>query len=132
MTANQGNTAEGNAQVEMMIGQVGGSVYHVHGDFQQVNQQVTGELAQRDYLLGLMTELRQEIAAARERAELSDEASAEAQRELDSATAEIDAAVTGDRSRLISVLERLKLPLRGAIDLAAKVGEIIMTVKSLR
>lgn len=87
---------------------------------------------QRAELLGLIAELRRAIAAAQERAELSTEASAIAQYELDHAADEVDMAIGGDSRGLLASLKRLRKPLAGAVDLLAKIAAIAAAVQGLR
>lgn len=96
------------------------------GDLHEASEDHRGEL------LGLIAELQRAIAAARERAELSTEAVAIAQYELDTATDEVDMAISGDSRGLLASLKRLRKPLAGAVDLLAKVAGIAAAVQGLR
>jgi hypothetical protein len=98
----------------------------VGGDLHEASEDNRGEL------LSLIAELRHAIAAAQKRAELSTEANAIAQHELDTAADEVEAAIGGDSSGLLSSLKRLRKPLAGAVDLLAKVAAIAAAVQGFR
>jgi hypothetical protein len=91
--------------------------------------------ASADYgseLLSLIDELRHAITVAQQRAELSSEAGAYAQYELEIAAEEVEATISGDSSGLVASLKRLRPLLAGAVDLLAKVAAIASAVQGFR
>jgi hypothetical protein len=83
-------------------------------------------------LLSLIDELRHAIKTAQERAEISSEAGANAQYELEIAADEVEATISGDSSGFVASLRRLRTLLAGAIDLLAKVAAIASAVQGHR
>jgi hypothetical protein len=98
----------------------------IGGDLHEASQHQRGEL------LDMIAELKHAIASAQDRAELSNEAGAIAQYELDTAASELDMAIGGDSSSLLASLKRLRKPLAGAVDLLAKLAAIAAAVQGLR
>lgn len=121
------NRADGNARVGMMIGRVGGSVYST-----QRESRLDVSHIDRDLLMGRIAELRRDVTALQESNLLALEDASAAQYQLDMAEGTVEAAVNGDTAGLIGSLRRLRKPLAGAVDMLAKIADIVAAVKGIR
>jgi len=109
------NIARGHAQVGMQVGKNMGDI-HVHAPT-------------RDGLAGQIEAVHNELRELRGSSDLDEQAYLAAQGGLEEAAG---LALTGQRQRLIDVLQRVWLVLSGVADLGSKVANIVTAAHALR
>jgi len=116
--------AEHGARVGMQIGIVHGNVIN-----NEVPSALAGDVAGR--LAEQIEALRKAVQAALQREELTAEAAATAQLELDPAAREVPAAARGDNRALIDRQQRVGEVLSGGLKVLAQLAPVVAAAKGI-
>ena len=120
-------SADHGAHVGMQIGSVAGNVNQYNAPVMQAGHaEIAAQLAAQ------IEDLRKAVLAARQRDELSAEAAVAAQRELDAADEQVDAAARGDSRNLMEALHRVGEVLTGGLRVLAQLASVVATVKGIK
>ena len=117
--------ADHGARVGMQIGIVRGNVITHEDPAAPLAGDIAGRLAEQ------IEALRKAVQAALQREELTAEAAATAQLELDAAAREVPAAARGDNHALMDRLHRVGEVLSGGLKVLAQLAAVVAAVKGI-